>query len=271
MRSVFCLCLGALLSTAPLSAAASGSDRLREIVYRPDAVYPVQGAFRRATEILFGPDEVIRHAAIGDSVGWEVAVDGSVLFLKPREAHGPTNLMVVTGRGTETRHYAFALSTVAAGSRAAVWRIRFTYPDDDRARAAAALDAAAAAARERLVTLELDRAAVEGPRNLAWSAQGDRALQPLEVSDNSRFTVLRFAGSQALPAVFEVGEDGSERLVPYDVRGDHVVIHAVVRGLRLRRGRSVLCLYNEAFSVAAPAGAGAASPAVERTPAGGDA
>ena len=118
--------------------------------------------------------------------------------------------------------------------------LRFRYPGDEQTAAAEGLAAAARAAETRLVGLELARGALEGPRNLAWSAQGDPALQPSEVSDNGRFTVLRFPRNQALPALFEVGEDGGERLVPYDVRGEFVVIHGVPRGLRLRRGRSVL-------------------------------
>lgn len=40
--------------------------------------------------------------------------------------------------------------------------------------------------------------------------------------------------------------DGTETIVPYDVREDFVVIHAVYRQLRLRRGNVVLCIYNEA-------------------------
>ncbi|WP_422394404.1 hypothetical protein [Novosphingobium decolorationis] len=35
-------------------------------------------------------------------------------------------------------------------------------------------------------------------------------------------------------------------IVPYDVRDDFVVIHAVYRELRLRRGKAVLAIYNEA-------------------------
>ncbi len=62
----------------------------------------------------------------------------------------------------------------------------------------------------------------------------------------------------------------TERLVPYDVRGEFVVIHGVVRGLRLRRGQTVLCIYNEAFDDRSGAtGTGTASPQVERVPAGG--
>jgi type IV secretion system protein VirB9 len=42
-----------------------------------------------------------------------------------------------------------------------------------------------------------------------------------------------------------VDVDGTETIVPYDVREDFVVIHAVYRQLRLRRGNTVLCVYNE--------------------------
>ena len=54
--------------------------------------------------------------------------------------------------------------------------------------------------------------------------------------------------------------------MPFDVRGEFVVIHGVVRELRLRRGRAVLCIYNEAFE---PYGVnpatGTAASDVERT------
>jgi type IV secretion system protein VirB9 len=258
---------GSLVFATP--AQAQSDPRIREVIYDPSAVYRIAGAFRTATQIVFAPDETIRHAAVGDSVAWEVAAEGSVLFLKPRERHPATNLLVVTERAGQARHYAFELAARDPGDRSAVaYQIRFRYPADDQARAAQVLAQQAEAVEQRLIGLELERGAVEGPRNLAWSAQGDASLQPSEVSDNGRFTVLRFVGGQALPALFEVGEDGSERLIPYDVRGEFVVVHAVVRGLRLRRGPSVLCLFNDAY---APQGAhsGTASPAVDRDATGG--
>lgn len=262
----------AMASGLPALAAAPAREptdpRMREIVYAPGEVYRVAGAFRTATQILFSPDETIRHAAIGDSVAWEVAAEGSVLFLKPRERHQPTNLLVVTERGAEVRHYAFELLARDPGGRAP-YQIRFLYPHDDRARAAAELERAAGRAEDRLIGLELQQGALEGPRNLAYSVQGDVRLQPGEVSDNGRFTLLRFPGAQSIPAVFEVGADGSERLIPYDVRGEFVVVHGVLRGLRLRQGSSVLCIYNDAPDLRGVAtAAGTASPVVERVLAG---
>src|SRR5690606_8624364 len=69
--------------------------------------------------------------------------------------------------------------------------------------------------------------------------------------------------------VFEVGADGSERLIPYDVRGECVVVHGVLRGLRLRHGSSALCIYNAAPDLRGVAtAAGTAPPVVERVLAG---
>ena len=271
-RPIFLLPLIAALAFAtPVAAQAPLDPRIRELTYDPAAVYRIAGAFRTATQIVFSPEETIRHAAIGDSVAWEVAAEGSVLFLKPRERHQATNLLVVTEREGAARHYAFELLAREAGDRTAIaYQVRFRYPADEQAQAARAQAVQAAAIEQRLIGLELERGVVEGPRNLAWSAQGDAALQPSEVSDNGRFTVLRFPGVQALPAVFEVGEDGSERLIPYDVRGEFVVIHGVTRGLRLRRGRSVLCLFNDAYDArGVSVGTGTASPVVDRAPVGG--
>ena len=263
--------IAGLALASPVAAQASLDPRIREVDYDPAAVYRIAGAFRTATQIVFSPDETIRHAAIGDSVAWEVAAEGSVLFLKPRERHQATNLLVVTERGGQVRHYAFELLAREPGDRTAIaYQVRFRYPADEQAQAALTLSVQAEAMEQRLVGLELERGVVEGTRNLAWSAQGDAALQPSEVSDNGRFTVLRFPGVQALPALFEVAEDGSERLVPYDVRGEFVVIHGVTRGLRLRRGQSVLCLFNDAYDPRGTnPGTGTASPAVDRTPVGG--
>lgn len=263
--------IAALALASPVAAQAPLDPRIRELTYDPAAVYRIAGAFRTATQIVFSPEETIRHAAIGDSVAWEVAAEGSVLFLKPRERHQATNLLVVTEREGAVRHYAFELLAREPGDRTAIaYQVRFRYPADEQAQAARALAVQAEAVEQRLIGLELERGVVEGTRNLAWSAQGDAALQPSEVSDNGRFTVLRFPGVQSLPAVFEVGEDGSERLIPYDVRGEFVVIHGVTRGLRLRRGQSVLCLFNDAYDArGVGVGTGTASPVVDRAPLGG--
>ena len=250
--TTFALAMGLIMGSAAqaqtVPEAGPVDPRIRVIDYDPWAVVPVTGVFRTATQILFGEDESILHVAVGDATGWDVVAEGNILFVKPKAERAPTNLIVTTRRGTTTRHYTFALTARATGRRSeeALFGLRFRYPSDAAAAASAALDVQAEALERRVIELKLDRAVVEGRRNLAYSVQGAVDLQPSEVSDNGRFTVLRFPANQPMPAFYQVGTDGTESLVPFDVRGEFVVIHGVVRELRLRRGRAVLCLYNEA-------------------------
>ncbi|WP_293677414.1 P-type conjugative transfer protein VirB9 [uncultured Phenylobacterium sp.] len=273
--------LGAVFAVAAVLAAApafaldtpkSGpSDpRIKIVDYDPWAVVKVTGVFRTATQILLGADETILHVAVGDATGWDAAAEKNILFVKPKAARPPTNLIVTTSRGGETRNYTFELSTRAGSSARntpdTVFGLRFRYPQDEKLAAASALTAQAAALERRIIELKLDRAVVEGRRNLNYGVQGASALQPSEVSDNGRFTVLRFPANQQVPAVYQVESSGTESLIPFDVRGEFVVVHAVVRQLRLRRGRDVLCIYNQAFEpYGVNPGTGTAAPDVQRT------
>lgn len=252
------LLLAAAIASATLPSQSPSQPppdpRIQAVDYDPARVVTLKGRARTATQVQFAPDERILHAALGDAAGWEVAAEGPVLFVRPRPGAAPTNLLV-TAQGPEgLRHYAFDLKLGPAG---APFVLRFRYPDP-----AATKDAQEA----RTISQALDRAVLEGARNFAYSAQGASALQPSEVSDNGRFTLLRFPAGQPLPAIYQVEASGTESLAPFDVRGEVVVVHLVARELRLRRGREVLCLYNaHADPYGSDPGTGAASQAVERT------
>jgi type IV secretion system protein VirB9 len=244
--------------------------RIKVVDYDPWQVVRVTGVFRTATQILFGEDETILHVALGDTTGWDVAAEGNILFVKPKAPRGPTNLIVTTRRGATTRSYTFELSARAGPSSRAtvdtVFVLRFRYPLDAKAQATAALTAEEARLQQTVLQLKLDHAVVEGRRNLAYDVQGASDLQPSEVSDNGRFTVLRFPGNAPTPAIYQVEDSGAESLAAFDVRGEFVVVHSVVRQLRLRRGREVLCIFNQAFEpFGTNPGTGTAAPDVTRT------
>lgn len=221
--------------------------RVRNVDYDADQVVTVVGSFRHAIEIQFGPGETVTQAALGDTVSWQIAPVGNIVFLKPRERAGGTNLIVVTNAGGAPRTYHFNLTL---GSSQTMYGIRFHYPREERALAALQVQLAQAqtarAIETDITSSALDHAVIEGVRNLKYTVQGDSSLQPSEVSDNGEFTVLRYPGHADIPSIFAVDVDGTETIVPYDVREDFVVIHAVYRQIRLRRGTSVLCVYNEA-------------------------
>jgi type IV secretion system protein VirB9 len=257
---------GSVANAVEAPRAGREDARMRWVDYDPSQVYRVVGAFRTATQILFGPDETILHVAVGDTVSWDVAAEKNILFIKPKERQAATNLIVTTARGELTRNYTFELVTARRDAGVAYYQLRFRYPEDDRARATAALSAAQQALEQKIAALKLEHGVVEGTRNYSYTVQGASDLQPSEVSDNGRFTVLRFPANQAVPAIYAVTADGTESLVPFDVRGEFVVVHSVERMLRLRRGKSVLCIYNEAYQpYGVNLGTGTASPDIDRT------
>lgn len=252
--------------------AGRQDSRIRYINYDTDEVVRINGVFRAASQIVFGEGEAISSVALGDTVSWEVAPADNILFIKPREKAPATNLIVVTKRGGVVRTYTFALSArsgaIAPGTDAQ-FVVRFRYPQQE---AEAARMAKLQQVQTQMLMVEaggvkvaLEAAAVQGRRNLDYEIAGSSDLAPSEVTDNGQFTILRFPRNQQLPAIFTVLPDGSEAIVPYDVRGEFVVIHQVSRELRLRRGQALTCIWNNAFERYGPDNSsGTASPDVQR-------
>lgn len=246
--------LSPLPALAEQTPRALGADkRIREVSYTDGNVIAIRSGFRTATQIEFAPGEVIKFVAMGDTVSWEVAPAENSLFVKPRERAPATNLIVVTEFQGAKRNYTFELTAVAgARSPGTFFKVRLRYPEyeAEQARIAAqrAQLAAALAAQNGAIKMALDIGVLEGTRNLAYRVQGSSALQPSEVSDNGQFTVMRFPNQREIPAIFTVNPDGSEATASFDVRDEFVVVHGVYKELRLRRGKVVLCIYNDSPS-----------------------
>jgi len=248
---------------------APQDNRVRFVDYEPYNVVKIVATLRSSVQIEFATDEEIAHVAIGNSVAWEVAPAGNILFLKPRENQPVTNISVVTTRRDgSTRSYQMEL-TVRDGSVAAgqptYFYVKYRYPADAarQRRQEAAMREQAAGAQEADKVLALHEA--YGPRNWRYSAQGSAALEPQAVYDNGKLTTFVFAGNQEMPAIYMENSDGSESLVPKTVDGDLVLVHAVSRKFILRRGKDVLCVFNEAYDqVGIDPGTDTTSPSVVR-------
>lgn len=260
-----------------LPRSGDRDTRIRYIAYDADQVVRLNGVFRAATQVVFGEGETIASVALGDTVSWEVAPAENILFIKPREKAPPTNLIVVTRKGAATRTYTFALEARAGAivtGTDAQFVVRFRYPADE---AEAKRQATLQNIQLQMLQVEaggvkiaLEAAAVQGKRNLDYAIAGSSELAPSEVTDNGQFTVMRFPRNQAIPAIFTVSPDGSEAVVPYDVRGEFVVIHQVSGEFRLRRGAALACIWNNAVERYGPdTSSGTASPDVQRTIEGG--
>lgn len=251
----------------------SADSRVRTVAYNEKNVVRLNGVYRTAMQLVFSEGEEVSAVALGDSTSWEVAPSSNLVFIKPREKAPPTNLIISTRKGSVVRSYQFVLAAASGpieNNSAAMFKVVFTYPTDERA-------AAVQKEREnlRLKALEVEGQAVElalmsadiaGPRNLNYVIAGSSDLAPSEISDNGVSTILRFPNRQAIPAIFKVLGDGEEATVAYDVRGDFVVIHDVLPELRLRRGNQLACIKNNAFERFGPTiGTGTTSNAVVRS------
>ncbi|MBY3387302.1 P-type conjugative transfer protein VirB9 [Rhizobium laguerreae] len=272
-RSVLIALLVAGLSTTAsaldIPRGASQDSRIRFVDYQPYNITKIVGTLRSSVQIEFAADEEIAHVALGNSVAWEVAPAGNILFLKPRENQPVTNISVVTTRRDgSTRSYQMELTvrdgTVEAGQNTYFY-VKYRYPADEaeRRRLENAARAQAAQAGEADKVLALHEA--YGPRNWRYSAQGSAALEPQAVYDNGKVTTFAFAGNQEMPAIYMENSDGSESLVPKSVDNNLVLVHAISRKFILRRGGDVLCVFNEAYDrIGINPDTNTTSPSVER-------
>jgi type IV secretion system protein VirB9 len=257
----------ALALDTPRSAPLD--SRVRFVDYQPYNITKILGTLRSSVQIEFAADEEIAHVALGNSVAWEVAPAGNILFLKPRENQPVTNISVVTTRRDgSTRSYQMELTvrdgSVEAGQNTYFY-VKYRYPADEAERrkqqAAARSQAAQAGEADRVLGLH----EAYGPRNWRYSAQGSQALEPQAVYDNGKVTTFAFVGNQEMPAIYMENSDGTESLVPKSVDGNLVLVHAISRKFILRRGSDVLCIFNEAYDrVGINPDTNTTSPSVER-------
>jgi type IV secretion system protein VirB9 len=257
----------ALALETPRSASQDG--RIRFVDYQPYNITRIVGTLRSSVEIEFAADEEIAHVALGNSVAWEVAPAGNILFLKPRENQPVTNISVVTARRDgSTRSYQMELTvrdgSVAVGQNTYFY-VKYRYPADEAEQRKLESAARARAAQAGLADQVLALHEAYGPRNWRYSAQGAQALQPQSVYDNGKVTSFAFVGNQEMPAIYIENSDGSESLVPKSVDGNLVLVHALSRKFILRRGGDALCVFNEAYDrVGINPDTNTTSPSVER-------
>ncbi|TCQ02661.1 type IV secretion system protein VirB9 [Rhizobium sp. PP-F2F-G36] len=269
LRFLAAVLLPATAHALEVPRGADGDSRVRFVNYQPYDITRIVGSLRSSVQVEFSPDEEIAHVALGNTVAWEVAPAGNILFLKPRENQPVTNISVVTTRRDGSkRSYQMELmvreGSVEAGQNTYFY-VKYRYPADEAAqkRLASAARAEAAKAGEADTVLGIHEQ--YGPRNWRYAAQGSVAIEPQAVYDNGKITTFAFSGNQEMPAIYIENSDGAETLVPKSVTGDLVLVHAVSRKFILRRGGDVLCVFNEAWSPAGiNPGTNTTSPSVER-------
>nr|WP_210270439.1 P-type conjugative transfer protein VirB9 [Ensifer oleiphilus] len=248
---------------------AGQDNRVRFVNYQPYDITRIVGTLRSSVQVEFAPNEEIAHVALGNSVAWEVAPAGNILFLKPRENQPVTNISIVTTRRDGSkRSYQMEL-TVRDGSVAAgqdtYFYVKYRYPTDEAERRRLEAQARGQAEKAGAANDALALHEHYGPRNWQYSAQGSGRIEPQAVYDNGKLTTFVFGDNREIPAIYLENSDGTESLVPKSVTGGLVLVHAVSRKFILRRGRDVICVFNEAHDFGAGnLGTHTTSPSVER-------
>ena len=207
--------------------------RIRTVPYQRENVVTVWGTRGISTIVVFGDDEKIETVALGDSLAWQAVPDQSkrYLFIKPLEKDAGTNMTVVTRK----RIYSFVLRS-GAGAQRVVFKVRFTYPDDEA-------DARLMAKAQEMAAFPNKRAAENSSvRNFDYSYKGHVTVKPQIVFDDGTKTYFRFAGD--VPGIFLVHADGTETLVNYRREGDMVVVDKTAGQWTMRNGDDTACVFN---------------------------
>lgn len=181
-------------------SGAMQDNRVRFVNYQPYNITKIVGTLRSSVQIEFAADEEIAHVALGNSVAWEVAPAGNILFLKPRENQPVTNISVVTTRRDgSTRSYQMELTVrdgpVGAGQNTYFY-VKYRYPADEAERRRLEASARAQATQSARADQVLSLHEAYGPRNWRYSAQGAQALEPQAVYDNGKVTTFAFVATR---------------------------------------------------------------------------
>jgi type IV secretion system protein VirB9 len=224
-----------LLSAIALAAPAHADPRIATHFYQPSEVVVIRGRNDIQSTISFAPEERIENIAVGDSASWQVTPNkrADLLFVKPMSEHARSNMTVVT----DQRTYLFDL--VSAPGAAAVYMLRFTYPDPPPRPAPVDLAPTAPTVAEAKAAPP-----VPDPADLhfAWATRGDKSLLPARLFDDGKSTYLAWSTDAPLPAILVREPGGTEGPVNYTVHGDFVVVEGVPAQIILRSGKQMATL-----------------------------
>jgi len=193
-----------------------GDPRLQTIAYDSGRIVELRTTPGYQLTLELSPDEQIQNVAVGDSGAWQVSANkaGDHLFIKPTQPGVVTNMTVITS----VRVYNFDLVALASPTADMAYTIRFKYP------AAADPDAPNPPGN----AVQPVRVATR------YRIEGDRALRPATVSDDGIHTFITWPADSALPATFQIGDDGQERLVNGSMRGSRFVVDGIAKKLVFR-------------------------------------
>ncbi|MDD2892536.1 MAG: TrbG/VirB9 family P-type conjugative transfer protein [Halothiobacillaceae bacterium] len=232
--------------------------------YNQDRVYPIHTMLGECILLQFEKDERITQdnlLGMGDAKAWSVAVRSNSVTMKPVADFPGTNLLIVTNKRT----YAFEIKVTPRGKRP-TYIIRFKYPDTKQKLRDEKKQEALKALKEarKRALLKASIYAKSSPilnTSYNWIGTNSKTasrtvslLKPTAAWDDGRFTHLEYDNAVSLPNFYKVNPDGEEALINSHIDPQNpntVVLHEVVRLLRVRLGKEVIELVNAAYKTPA--------------------
>ncbi len=293
----------AALGQAAVAVSTQGAAQIRVVAYSSLLRTEIIGVIGQPTTITFPPGESVyrvvqtgkpdKNGSLADA-GWQGAAPseikdtplGNNLTLWPVMPGESTMTVITMSSAGAQKVYPFRLvarpdSDGAADMPGVVLNLIFKGGAAAMAPGAPAAARKAGVTRRRAVTghgagaitqaaakEELRADAFNGADGAChYIAKGrwPNPIQPRCPMDNGEWTLMRFPGLSAKPAVYVVGDDGSERLARQHGTGDFVVVEEIAPHFRLRLGANVLDIINTAYDQAGrPTGTGTTAPTVHR-------
>lgn len=212
-------------------------DRIKIINYTPNTVFRFIGHYYYQSIIEFGMDETIETISMGSPSPWQLVPSVNRIFLKPVGDDATTNMTVITNK----RMYFFEMHAQDAEDVTDVnlnFIVKFIYPEDNNYNALATLSND---------NVGPDISANPDKYNFHYTISGDAFdIEPLQVFDDGEFTYFKFKDINAeLPAIFKINADQTEALINYRISGGYLVVEQVTSRYTLRRGKDIICVYNE--------------------------
>jgi len=226
--------------------------RVRVVPYNKHDVTKLVTFFGVSSHIQFSKSESILDIATGDPTAWELIPRVNNLYIRPLAENPDTNLTIVTNKRT----YQFALFTAKRSEKDKtawqdpnlIYSLSFSYDDEDEA-AEKALQAEIDLQEKLNQTQEALSNQSNIIENIDYWVAGSAEISPTKAKDDGRFIYLTFSNNRDIPSIYEVNEFGEEFLINSNVDGNIVIIHRMVKQLRLRKGNYVACLINRSFDL----------------------
>lgn len=212
------------------------ADAVQVYPWSEGAVYRVDGAPERVTDIALQAGETLVSVAAGDTARWTIGDTSSGagtakrihVLVKPFAAGLRTNLVIATDR----RVYHLQLESRTDGAMTA---LSWIYPQDELlalTKKVAEQEAATPVAAD----LRLDAL------RFGYRITGSMPLwRPLRAFDDGRQTFIEFpvgVASGEAPPLFVVDERGGVELVNYRLRGRYYVVDRLFDAAELRLGKT---------------------------------